>query len=205
MAEPQALAAMEWLRARMWDDRVMPSPLDVQKRSTRQAFTDRLLAMVEDGSWALRDILAGANFRIGVAPFPAGPARRATLATTDGFGIYAGTKHPDAAWELMKFLVGKDYGRAMAKAHFLQPARSSLVEDWIGFVRDEYPNKSKEMDIAAFADGHRKGYSVVAEVFANQDEAKRIAYDAWNQIFTLGQAPIDQMRTASQEINKAQK
>jgi multiple sugar transport system substrate-binding protein len=30
MAEPPALAAMEWLRARMWDDRVMPSPLDVR-------------------------------------------------------------------------------------------------------------------------------------------------------------------------------
>jgi multiple sugar transport system substrate-binding protein len=164
-----------------------------------------MLAMVEDGSWALRDILVGAGFRIGVAPFPAGPARRATLATTDGFGIYAGTKYPDAAWELIKFLVGKDYGRAMAKAHFLQPARSSLVEDWIGYIRDEYPDKSKDMDLAAFADGHRKGYSVVAEIFANQDEAKRIAYDTWNEVFTMGQAPIDQMKTASAEIDRAQK
>ena len=67
------------------------------------------------------------------------------------------------------------------------------------------PSKTKDVDIAAFADGHRKGYSVVAEIFANQDEAKRIAYDAWNQVFTLGQAPVDQMRTASQEINKAQR
>jgi multiple sugar transport system substrate-binding protein len=204
MAQPPALAAMEWLRARMWDDRVMPSPLDVQKRGTGQAFVDRQLAMVEDGSWALRDILTGAGFRIGVAPFPAGPVRRATLATTDGFGIYAGTKYPDAAWELMKFLVSQDYGRAMAKAHFLQPARSSLVEDWIGYVRSEFPGKTTDMDIAAFADGHRKGYSVVAEVFAHQDEAKRIATDAWNQIFTLGQEPIDQVRTASQEIDRAQ-
>jgi multiple sugar transport system substrate-binding protein len=204
MGEPEALAAMEWLRARMWDDRVMPSPLDVQKRDTRQAFIDRQLAMVEDGSWSLRDILAGARFRIGVAPFPVGPVRRATLATTDGFGIYAGTRYPDAAWELIKFLISPDYGRAMAEAHFLQPARSSLVEDWIGYVRDEYPDKTKDMDLAAFADGHRKGYSVVAEIFANQDEAKRIASDAWNQIFTLGQAPTDQMIGAGQEIDKAQ-
>jgi multiple sugar transport system substrate-binding protein len=205
VGQPPALAAMEWLRARMWDDRVMPSPLDVQKRETRKAFVNRQLAMVEDGSWALRDILDGAGFRIGVAPFPAGPARRATLATTDGFGIYAGTKHPDAAWELLKFLVSKDYGGAMARTNFLQPARSSLVEDWIGYIRDEYPNKTKDMNIAAFADGHRKGYSVVAEIFANQDAAKRIAYDAWNQVFTLGEAPIDQMRTASQEIDEAQR
>jgi multiple sugar transport system substrate-binding protein len=205
MGEPPALAAIDWLRSRMWDDRVMPSPLDVQKRDTRQAFADGQLAMVEDGSWALRDILASASFRVGVAPFPAGPVRRATLATTDGFGIYAGTRYPDAAWELMKFLISRDYGLAMAQGHFLQPARSSLVDDWISVVRDEYPNKTKEMDIAAFADGHRKGYSVVAEIFARQDEAKQIASDAWNQIFTLGQAPIDQMRTASQEIDRAQR
>jgi multiple sugar transport system substrate-binding protein len=204
MAEPPALAAMEWLRARTWDDRVMPSPLDVQKRGTRQAFVDRQLAMVEDGSWALRDILKDANFRIGVAPFPAGPARRATLATTDGFGIFAGTKYPDAAWELLKFLISKNYGLAMIQAHFLQPARLSLVDDWIATVRDEYPTKTNGMDLAAFADGQRKGYSVVAEIFAHQDAAKRIAYDAWDQIYTLGQAPVELMRTASQEIDKAQ-
>jgi hypothetical protein len=61
------------------------------------------------------------------------------------------------------------------------------------------------MDIAAFADGHRKGYSVVAEIFASQEEAKRVANDAWNQIFTLGQAPVDQMEAASDMINKAQR
>ena len=44
-----------------------------------------------------------------MAPFPAGPARKVTLATTDGFGIYADTRYPEAAWELLKFLVSKEY------------------------------------------------------------------------------------------------
>jgi multiple sugar transport system substrate-binding protein len=154
MAEPAALQAIEWLRARMWDEHVMATPLDVQKMGTSEAFVAEKLAMVEDGSWALKTILSGANFRIGVAPFPAGPARRATLATTDGFGIYARTKHPKEAWELVKFLISQEYGRAMAKAQFLQPARASLVEDWIGYIRAEFPEKAKDMDIAAFADGH---------------------------------------------------
>ncbi len=100
MCEPEALAALEWIRARMWTDHVMASPLDVQKLGTRDAFLAGKVAMVEDGSWALKDILTAAQFRIGVAPFPAGPARRVTLATTDGFGIYRGTRHPEAAWEL---------------------------------------------------------------------------------------------------------
>ena len=204
MAETAALQALEWLRARMWDDRVMATSLDVQKMGTSEAFVAEKLAMVEDGSWALKSILSGASFRIGVAPFPAGPARRATLATTDGFGIYAGTKHPKAAWELVKFLISQEYGRAMAKAQFLQPARASLVEDWIGYVRAEFPEKAKDMDIAAFADGHLKGYSVVAETFANMAEARRIAYAAWEQILTLGTAPVDLINTASRQIEQAQ-
>jgi multiple sugar transport system substrate-binding protein len=161
--------------------------------------------MVEDGSWALKDILAGANFRVGVAPFPAGPVRRVTLATTDGFGIYAGTRHPDAAWELLKFLTSSEYGRAMARANFLQPARASLVDEWIDFIREEFPGKIADWDIAAFADGHLKGYSVTAEVFANMADAKRLAYAAWDQIYKLGQAPVEEMEATCRQIQEAQR
>lgn len=204
MSEPEALEAMAWIQARMWSDKVMATFLDVQNMPTRQAFITKRVAMVEDGSWALKDILAGADFRIGIAPLPAGPVRRVTLATTDGFGIYAGTKHPGAAWELLKFLTSKDYGRAMARANFLQPARLSLVDEWAGFIRREFPQKTGEMDIAAFADGHLKGYSVTAEIFANMAEARRIAYAAWDQIFTLGQAPVEQMKSVCRQIQQVQ-
>ncbi len=205
MCEPEALAAMEWLRARMWDDKVMATPLDVQNLEIRDAFIDRRVAMVEDGSWALKNILTGTDFRIGVAPLPAGPARRATLATTDGFGIYAGTKHPEAAWELVKFLISKGYGRAMSRAGFLQPARASLVDEWVSLIRKEFPEKSKDVDIAAFADGHLKGYSVTAEIFANMVDAKQLAYAAWDQIFILGKAPVGQMETVCRQIQETQK
>jgi multiple sugar transport system substrate-binding protein len=204
MSEPPALAAMEWLRARMWDDKVMATFLDVQNMTTAQAFLAGKLAMVEDGSWRLREILSQATFNLGIAPLPAGPVRRATLATTDGFGIFAGARHPDAAWELLKFLIGQEAGRAMAQAHFLQPARASLLEEWAGFIRKEFPAKTRGLNINAFADGHLKGYSVVSETFANMAEAQRLAYVAWDKIFTLGQASVDLMKTTSRQIEEAQ-
>jgi multiple sugar transport system substrate-binding protein len=204
MGEPEALAAMEWLRARMWDDHVMATFLDVQNMGTRQAFAAGKVAMTEDGSWALKDILTEADFRIGVAPMPAGPARRATLTTTDGFGIYANTRHPQQAWELLQFLISEDYSLAMARANFLQPARASLVDAWDQIVRQEFPDKTRDMNLAVFADGQLKGYSVVAEVFANMTDAKRLATDAWDQIFTLGQAPVSIMKDVSAQIEKAQ-
>ena len=202
MTDPEALAAMEWIRARMWDDRVMATFLDVHNVTTREAFITEQIAMVEDGSWALKDILAKGKFRVGVAPFPAGPVRRVTLATTDGWGIYAGTKHPDAAWELLKFLIGKEFGRAMARTAFLQPARASLVDEWVQIIREEFPQKAKDIDLAAFADGHFKGYSVVAEIFDDMQEAKGLTYDAWEKIFTLGQAPVELMQDVCRQINQ---
>jgi multiple sugar transport system substrate-binding protein len=204
MASPPSLQALEWLRARMWDDRVMATPMDVGKMGTSAAFLAGKLAMVEDGSWALRSILEGAKFRVGIAPMPAGPARRATLATTDGFGIYARTGHPKEAWELMRFLIGKDYGRAMAKEQFLQPARASLVGEWAGFIKGEFPGKTEDADIAAFADGQRKGYSVIGESFPNMAAATRIAGTAWEQILVLGKSSVDIMKTAGRDIEAAQ-
>jgi multiple sugar transport system substrate-binding protein len=204
MSEREAMAAMEWIRARMWDDKVMATPLDVQNVQTRQAFISKQVAMVEDGSWALKDILEGADFQVGVAPFPAGPARRVTLSTTDGFGIYAGTRHPDAAWELLKFLISREYGREMARASFLQPARASLVGEWAGFVRDAFPGKIADRDIAAFADGHIKGYSVTTEIFANAADAKRMADAAWDRIFVLGQAPVTELENTCRRIQETE-
>ncbi len=222
MARPEAMAAMEWLRARIWDDKVMATTLDVQKQWSRDAFAAGQIAMVEEGSWSLKFILTNASFRVGVAPFPEGAVRRVTLATSDGFGIYSGTKHPDAAWELVKFLTGKQFGRAMIRASLLQPARVSLVDEWVAAIRQKFPEKASDTDIAAFAEGHIRRnsatgevaastrsqitrYSVTGEAAANMAEATRIAYAAWDRIFTLGQAPVTLMAAVCREIEEAQK
>ena len=203
LAEQQAVSAMEWIRARIWDDHVMPSPLDLKGLNITNAFLAGKLAMVEDGSWSLKSILSNAGFRLGVAPLPSGPARRATIATTDGFGIFADTGQPEAAWELMKFLISKDYGLAMAGANLLQPSRSSLVDDWIKIARDEFPSQTKDLDLAAFADGAREGYSVNAEIFANMPAVKRMIEDAWDQIFVLGDEPVAIMHNISKQVDEA--
>ena len=202
---PQALAALEWVRARMWDDKVMATFTDVNNVGTAAAFSAGQLAMVEDGSWALKSILENAPFRIGVAPIPAGPAGRATLSTTDGFGIYSGTRHPREAWELVKFLVSKEYALAMAKANLLQPARLSLVDDWERLVKQQYPQKAQGMDLDVFAAPHRDGYSVVQESFpTNMEEATRLLDDAFAKIFTLGQESVDILRGVSRQIEATQ-
>lgn len=203
--EPAALAALAWLRNRMWDDRVMATYPDVQYMSPRSAFINQRIAMVEEGSWVLKDILRNADFRLGVVPLPIGRKERVTLATSDGFGIYGGTEYPDAAWELLKFLTSRDYGLALAKADFLQPARLSLLEEWSNFIRTEFPEKTQDLNLAAFADGHVKGYSVTVEIAENMAEVQPRMAAAFEQIFTLGQAHVNILHAVCAQVNQLQK
>ena len=203
--EPPALAALAWLRARMWDDRVMATYPDVQYMSPRSAFINQRIAMVEEGSWVLKDILRDTDFPVGVVPMPAGRKQRVTLATSDGFGIYGRTEYPEAAWELLQFLTSSDYGLALAKADFLQPARASLLEAWMGFVRAEFPEKTADLDLSAFADGHIKGYSVTVEIAENMAEVQPRMAAAFEKIFTLGQAPVETLHVVCAQINQLQK
>ena len=61
------------------------------------------------------------------------------------------------------------------------------------------------MDIAVFAEGHIQGYSVVAEIFPNMVDAKRLIYSAWDQIFLLGEQPVDLMKDVAAQVEAAQK
>lgn len=201
--EPEAQAGLQWLYDHMQVDKVMATALDVGKVGTQAAFINGQVAMVEDGSWALKNILTNAQFRIGIAPFPAGPAGRVTLATTDAYGIWYGTQHPEEAWELMKFLQSDEYILAQARAQFLQPARLSLVPQWADIIRAEFPDETQDLDIEAFADGQEKGYSVVVETFANQGEVRPFLREALDLIFTLNEEPVSYMADVCAEIEAA--
>lgn len=201
--EPEALAGLQWLYDRMQVDKVMATALDVGKVGTQAAFINGQVAMVEDGSWALKNVLTNAPFRIGIAPFPAGPAGRVTLATTDAYGVWVGSEHPEEAWELMKFLQSEEYILAQARAQALQPARLSLVPQWAEIIRTEFPEKTEGVDIEAFADGQEKGYSVVVETFTNQGEVRPLLREALDLIFTLNEEPVEYMAEVCAEIEAA--
>ena len=81
--------------------------------------------------------------------------------------------YPEAAWELLKFLTSQEYGRAMAQAQSA-PARARLAGGRMdrGIVRRaSIPDKTNNMDIGIFAEGHINNYSVTAEIFANMEDA----------------------------------
>ncbi len=60
-----------------------------------------------NGSWLVpTDEAAGLEF--GIAPLPKGPVAQATSVNPTGAVIYKGTKSPDAAWALVKYLASPE-------------------------------------------------------------------------------------------------
>jgi multiple sugar transport system substrate-binding protein len=202
--ESAALNALTWLYEQLSEKRNFANLMSVGNLSTSAAFSKGMLATVEDGSWALKDILENASFPFGVTSFPAGPAAKVTLSSIDGFGIYTGTKYPEAAWELLKFLVSRDYGRAMIRHHLLPPARISLVEEWLTEVRMQYPSQAWNMDLEAFIRSDQEGVAVTPEVFSDMGFARPLVEDAWNQIFNLKTAGLDSLINVSLQIERHQ-
>ena len=201
--ESAALNALTWLYEQLREKRNYATLMNVNSLGTTAAFSKGMLATVEDGSWAIKDILENASFPVGVAAFPAGPAKNVTLSSIDGFSIYAGTKYPEAAWELLKFLVSRDFGRAMISHHLLPPARASLDEEWLAEVRNQYPSQTRDMDLEVFTRSE-PGSTVTPEVFADMNFARPLVEVAWNQIFNLKTAGLDSLINVALQIERHQ-
>ena len=73
--EPEAQAGLQWLYDRMQTDGIMATVLDVGNVGTQAAFINGQVAMVEDGSWALKNILSQRAVPHRHRSLPRGPGR----------------------------------------------------------------------------------------------------------------------------------
>jgi len=153
-------------------------------------------AAVMDGSWMLgfdRDGLEPGTWA--VADNPSGPAGSGTVINGLSNAIYAGTEHPEEAWELVKFLGSEEAQRIAAETGSVWPGVSSLndvfAEYWSG----------QGVDVSGFqtaAEGTTVGYPL-----SMSDAAfSTAALDEFNQVW-LGQKDARSAAEAVAEIANA--
>ncbi|MEV4300161.1 ABC transporter substrate-binding protein [Microbispora rosea] len=154
-------------------------------------------ATAMDGSWMLRAFdtaLPGGGF--GVADLPAGPVGKGSVYNGLTEAVYAGTKHPKEAWELLKWLTSERHQKAVAQAGSVWPGITSLND----VFADAW--KAKGVDVTGFkkaAEGTTMGYPLTeaADVYNVK------ALDIFNQVW-LGQlSPQDAAQKINTEANAA--
>jgi ABC-type glycerol-3-phosphate transport system substrate-binding protein len=208
-----AQAALQWLHDRQWKDQSL-APLDNNKITWQAAsnqqwegFLQGAVATLEDGMHNFVYVasrIQGAEWNL--AHVPKGPAsaggRRAVLGTTDGWGLWKGTKAKDQAWELMKFVTGREWFEQQSKLTGLIPSRKSALNAWVEAMRGKYQSAAK-VDLKVVTDAlTTMNYPTVDAIFICQLEAARGIGPALNAVYRDNEKPVTYFRDIKAEIER---
>lgn len=132
LGQPESLEAMQFVHDLIWEHKVAPKPADVAGKSLFDTFLLGNIAMSETHSWQLTDYVARAPFDWDVTYLPKGrTGQRGSVVFADGYGVYKGTKHPEAAIRFLKFITSPYAEEVMCTSILsLQPSRKSVAHIW---------------------------------------------------------------------------
>jgi multiple sugar transport system substrate-binding protein len=99
-------------------------------------FASGTLAMVMDGPWNLPRYRQLSDLDWAVAPLPAGPAGRATYLAGEHLAIFKQSRHPDAAWTFVKWVLKPEIQAMFSMQSGYLPVRRSVLdrEDYREFL-----------------------------------------------------------------------
>lgn len=109
---------------------VSPTAEESANQGTSKLFTAGKIGMNISGSWAAELIYKKEikDFKYDVAPIPKGPKTRVSIICGAAYAILSRSKHKEAAWELVKWMTGKEYQRSAAMRSQIIPSRKSVAE-----------------------------------------------------------------------------
>ncbi|MBN1302046.1 MAG: ABC transporter substrate-binding protein [Melioribacteraceae bacterium] len=113
----------------LWKDLYRAQSLNKFTNDYDIAFASQRLAMAMDGPWNLpRYAEIVKDFDYGFAFLPEGPDKRATVVGGEYLAIFKQSKHPDAAWEFIKWIISPSTQAKWAMTSGYLPVRKDVVE-----------------------------------------------------------------------------
>ncbi|MGI6209667.1 MAG: extracellular solute-binding protein [Anaerolineae bacterium] len=206
LGKDEALEALEWMRARLWDDNSIAQPMQLQgigQATGTQAgpWAARMLATEEGGMGAVAFYATESPFEFALTHIPEGPARRSTLGTTDGYAIYKGSKNIEGAWDLLKFLTDDFFQGMVTETWGGIPARLSLLPNWKDTIIKSFPTlENANMD--AILEALEWGYPMTTEEFKVHSESQSVIEAALQKVFEVGDTPVDYFIQVADEVTK---
>ena len=133
MDSPETISAVQWLADLYNKYKVAPPPADLTGwAGGNPEFENGKAAMRLFGRWPQSGLKTNPNVDLALVGVPAGKVR-ANVLFWGGFGIYAKTANPDAAWRFLRFYAGEP--GAQVWKDWALPAVASVAES-SGAVKD---------------------------------------------------------------------
>jgi multiple sugar transport system substrate-binding protein len=212
LGSPETQSALQWLYDRVWKDNTMAQVAQLQAAVNDTgnyiAFYQGRIAMSEEGISGIGRSFAAniektGSFNWSIMHVPKGPATRTTLGTTDGWGMWSGSRVKDAAWEVMWYMAAPSFQRIQAKYQSQMPVRLSVQEEYKKILRQQWPALEK-VDLDVALEAQRMGYPRDNENFADQQKAMELIQPALNKIFLEGTEPVRLLADVCQQVNATQ-
>ena len=92
------------------------------------SFVSGSVSMIMDGPWDLPRFRKIENFDWDIAPLPAGPKGEATYLAGEHMAIFRQSRHPDAAWTFVKWVIQPENQAFFSKESGYLPVRQSTLE-----------------------------------------------------------------------------
>jgi multiple sugar transport system substrate-binding protein len=108
------------------------------------------------GLWPSWNAVKGLNWDAQVLPKGLQQKRGAEFAL-EGYGMHSGTKNPEAAWEVLKFMTGAKFVAATFEKLRLPPSRKSVAAAALAVPREK---RSDPKDLEAVFDGLKTGITL---------------------------------------------
>ncbi|MHB8579265.1 MAG: ABC transporter substrate-binding protein [Ignavibacteriaceae bacterium] len=91
-------------------------------------FVSGTIAMIMDGPWDLPEFRKINNFDWGVTDLPAGPETTATYIDGEHLAIFKQSKHPQAAWTFVKWILKPEIQAMFSEQSGYLPVRKSVLQ-----------------------------------------------------------------------------
>ncbi|MFF5210903.1 ABC transporter substrate-binding protein [Streptosporangium sp. NPDC000396] len=156
-------------------DKSSPTIQQLEDTDPIQMFQNGKVAMFYDGSYDAIAYNQTQGLNADVAPLPAGPeGKKAVIIHGLANVVYAKSKHPEEAWQFVKFLGGEQANRIQAETGTVIPAYNGLQDTWVKSMPklklqsyiDQVPDAvpyPRSMNTAAWA---TKETELIAQAFA---------------------------------------
>jgi multiple sugar transport system substrate-binding protein len=148
IGEPAAMGAWQWFHDMIFKYKIMPTPASAQQFG--DPFESGNVAMTPAGHWVV-PLYSKVSFKWDVAPLPKGKDRAAVVNSV-GFVVAKDTKHPDAAWAFLKYLVGKPGQTKVTSLGLGVPALKSIANSDLFLKQTTAPiNEQVFLDAMSYA------------------------------------------------------
>jgi multiple sugar transport system substrate-binding protein len=150
--DPKVAETLQW-----WSDLnqvkgFAPGSDSLAGSDNKGLFQGQKVAMTTDGSWQINNLL-GSKFPVGIGMLPKGPVGLRSPINGLSDAIWSGTKHPNEAWQWVRFLASPECANIVGDFGVVFPAIQSGVDKALAAHKAKGADVSGFTDIASAPDG----------------------------------------------------